>query len=91
MNEGESMTEPVVTEVEVGGVKMLQIVVDAVPLPASLTPAEREVVELILEGLSSKEIAARRGTAARTVANQLARVFEKMGVNSRGELIAALS
>lgn len=57
-------------------------------LPPGLTKAEQEVARLVCEGLSNIAIAERRGTSARTVANQLARVFEKLGVSSRVELQA---
>ncbi|UQA62031.1 helix-turn-helix domain-containing protein [Polyangium aurulentum] len=51
-----------------------------------LSPAEREVVELLLSGASNAEIARQRGTSARTVANQAASIFRKLGVGSRMEL-----
>lgn len=57
-------------------------------LPATLTPAERAVAALAIAGLANREIARRRGVAARTVANQLAAVFQKLGVGSRSELTA---
>jgi DNA-binding NarL/FixJ family response regulator len=60
-------------------------------LPATLTTAERAVVELILRGCSNAEIAKARGTASRTVANQVASIFRKLGVSSRAELIGKLS
>jgi DNA-binding CsgD family transcriptional regulator len=52
-----------------------------------LTPAELEVVTLVCEGRSNKEIAASRGTSVHTVGNQLAAVFAKLGVASRFELV----
>jgi DNA-binding NarL/FixJ family response regulator len=51
-----------------------------------LSRAEREVVELLLSGASNAEIARQRGTSARTVANQAASIFRKLGVGSRMEL-----
>ena len=57
---------------------------------AALTRAEREVVLLVLAGASSNEVAARRRTSSRTVANQLASAFRKLGVNGRTELAARL-
>ncbi|MGA9522244.1 MAG: helix-turn-helix transcriptional regulator [Myxococcaceae bacterium] len=57
-------------------------------LPSELSAAEAEVVRGALAGLSNLQIAAQRGTATRTVANQLASVFRKMGVQSRHELHA---
>jgi DNA-binding CsgD family transcriptional regulator len=44
-----------------------------------------------LAGLSNAEVAIRRGTSPRTIANQLASVLRKLGVGSRYELAAALT
>jgi DNA-binding CsgD family transcriptional regulator len=57
---------------------------------ANLSPAEMDVVERVLEGRSNAEIARARGTALRTVANQVANVFRKVGARSRVELAIAL-
>jgi DNA-binding NarL/FixJ family response regulator len=51
-----------------------------------LTDAERGVLALLLAGDSNSTIAARRGTSVRTVANQVASIFKKLGICSRGEL-----
>jgi DNA-binding CsgD family transcriptional regulator len=56
-----------------------------------LTPAEKAVVTLMLEGTGNTEIARARGTSGRTVANQIASVFRKLGVGSRAELAAMLA
>lgn len=58
---------------------------------AVLTPAERAVAELVAEGCSNREIAARRGSSVNTVGNQLASIFAKVSVSSRHELVARLS
>ncbi len=58
---------------------------------ASLTEAERAVVARVLEGASNAEIAAERGTSARTVANQLAAVYRKLGALGRAELAALVT
>lgn len=55
---------------------------------SSLSPAERDVVAAVVAGRSNAEIAAARGTSPRTVANQVALVFRKLGVGSRSELVA---
>ena len=55
-----------------------------------LSAAEREVAELVARGLSNAAIAKRRSTTARTVANQLAAIFRKLGVRSRAALVVAL-
>jgi DNA-binding NarL/FixJ family response regulator len=53
-----------------------------------LTETERGIVAAVLRGDTNAEIAAARGTSPRTVANQIARVFKKLGVGSRSELAA---
>jgi DNA-binding CsgD family transcriptional regulator len=59
-----------------------------IPLIANLTPAEREVALLVLDGHDSATIAELRGTSVRTTANQVASIFRKVGVRSRAELAA---
>jgi DNA-binding NarL/FixJ family response regulator len=54
--------------------------------PSCLTKAEAEVATLAVQGSSNADIAARRGTAVRTVANQIASIFDKLGIASRDEL-----
>ena len=53
-----------------------------------LTVAERGVVAGLLEGRSYSQIAAARGRSLRTVANQVASAYRKLGVGSRLELVA---
>ena len=55
---------------------------------AELTAAERQVALAVLAGYSNVEIARMRGSAPRTVANQVAAMFKKLGVRSRSELAA---
>lgn len=54
----------------------------------ALSPGEREVTELLLSGCSYREIAERRNRSVRTIANQIASAFKKLGVSSRAELAA---
>ncbi len=53
-----------------------------------LSPGEQEVVDLVLKGLSSTEVARLRGTSCRTVAKQLATAYGQLGLKSRRELAA---
>jgi DNA-binding CsgD family transcriptional regulator len=53
---------------------------------ASLTPAERSVVELAVRGLSNPEIAAELYIGRGTVKTHLAHVYAKLGVANRTEL-----
>jgi len=56
-------------------------------VPSSrLTKRELEVIGLILEGLSNKEIAGRLGLSEQTVKNHVARIMDKVDVRNRVEL-----
>jgi len=57
----------------------------------ALSAAECVVVEAILSGKHLAAIADERGTAPRTVSNQLASIYRKLGVGCRRGVIAALS
>jgi two-component system nitrate/nitrite response regulator NarP len=51
-----------------------------------LTPRERELVELVRQGLRNRDIAARLGVTEGTVKVYLHSIFDKVGVGSRTEL-----
>ena len=51
---------------------------------ASLTPVERQVVDLVAEGLRNTDIAARLFVAPSTIKTHLGHVFAKLGVSTRG-------
>ena len=53
----------------------------------SLTPREREVLQLVVEGLMNKEIADRLGIAQRTVKFHRAHLMDKLGAQSVVELL----
>jgi DNA-binding CsgD family transcriptional regulator len=55
-----------------------------------LSPREREVVRCVARGLTSAEIAAELYLSPHTVRDYVKSVFEKVGVSSRGELVAKL-
>lgn len=57
-------------------------------LDPRLTCAERQVVTGVLDGRTNAAIATARRTSSRTVANQLAGIYRKLGVSSRWELAA---
>lgn len=54
----------------------------------SLTPTERQVVKLVVEGLTNPRIADRMFISRGTVKVHLEHVFQKLGVHSRSELAA---
>ncbi len=55
-----------------------------------LTPRERELVEMVLQGDSNKQIARKLGISEQTVKNALSHAYESLGVQSRGELFHAV-
>jgi DNA-binding CsgD family transcriptional regulator/tetratricopeptide (TPR) repeat protein len=58
--------------------------------PASLTDAEAKVARLVADGLTNREVAARLFISRHTVDSHLRRVFAKLGVASRVELVTAI-
>lgn len=71
-----------------GDVLVLSLSLNARPVLAALSDAEREVVDGVLAGLSNAAIAKRRGTSERTVGNQLHSASRKLGVSGRSGLVA---
>ncbi|WP_433802784.1 AAA family ATPase [Actinomycetospora sp. CA-084318] len=53
---------------------------------ASLTPREREVVRLVAQGLTSREVAAALYVTPKAISYHLGNVFAKLGVTSRRQL-----
>jgi DNA-binding NarL/FixJ family response regulator len=56
---------------------------DEHPAWASLSASQHEIVALLLSGCEREEIARRRGTSERTIANQVAGLFRKLGVSGK--------
>jgi DNA-binding CsgD family transcriptional regulator len=56
----------------------------------NLTPAERRVADLVVEGCSNREVAAALFLSERTVASHLGHIYAKLGVRSRSRLARKL-
>ena len=76
--------------------KLLEVEVDGYtyvlnrirPLPAdTLTNRQRQVVRLVTQGLSNREIARKLRRSPATVAAHLRRIFQTLGVKSRTALV----
>ena len=83
-----------IAEVRAGGAPMTteiaRLVVQSFRAPsvapdAGLTVREAEILQLLTEGLSNKEIAHKTNIAAGTVRNHLANIFKKLHVRCRTE------
>ena len=57
----------------------------------TLTPRERDVVGRLLSGASTRQIAESTGLTVATVNTYLKRIFAKLGVHSRVELVARVT
>jgi DNA-binding NarL/FixJ family response regulator len=58
----------------------------ALPFP-ELTPREREILELVAQGLTNAAIAARLSLSVKTVRNRISDIFSKLHVTTRAEAI----
>jgi len=54
---------------------------------AVLTPRERQVFELVARGVTHREIAEQLGIGKKSVDTYRARLYQKLGINSRAELV----
>ena len=61
----------------------------ATPVEGELTRRERDIAELVASGRSNKEVASTLFLSAKTVENNLSRIYAKVGVRSRSELARA--
>jgi DNA-binding NarL/FixJ family response regulator len=55
--------------------------------PAKMTPRERQIVELVAEARSTKQIAFQLGIGAKTVEAHRTHIMKKLGVHSASELV----
>ena len=73
---------------------LLDLVISVRPLKmqptggmARLTQRERDVVRLVADGMRNQEIALQLNLTEHTVRNYLIRIFDKLGISSRVELV----
>ncbi len=59
-------------------------------LKVSLTPREVEILQLVLEGLATRDIADRICLSEQSVKLHLSRLFKKLDVNNRSQMILAV-
>jgi DNA-binding CsgD family transcriptional regulator len=56
------------------------------PSPLELTPTERQIADLVVQGLTNREVGASLFVSEKTVETNLTRIYRKMSVTSRREL-----
>jgi len=59
----------------------------ALPRPLPLARREEEVANLVAEGMSNREVGQKLGLSEHTVSNYLFRIYEKLGISGRVELV----
>lgn len=77
---GQSMLDPAVTA---RVLHRLRHGSDRDPLTQHLTPKEEQVLGLVAEGMTNRQIAERLGVAEKTVKNYVSTLLAKLGVESR--------
>jgi len=65
--------------------KVMDVSLDREPSKNALTPREREVMELVGEGLSNKHIGLRLDLQEKTVKHHMTQILTKLGVSNRTE------
>ena len=55
-----------------------------------LTPRERKIFELLIDNMSTKEIAKELKISEKTVRNHISNVMQKLGVNGRAGAVVEL-
>lgn len=65
--------------------------VNLVARPAQLSCREREISTLVAAGLSNRQIAEKLVVSVRTVEGHLYRLFAKLGINNRDQLVRLMS
>jgi DNA-binding CsgD family transcriptional regulator len=59
--------------------------------PLELTPTEERVARLVADGRTNREVAAELFLSRRTVEDNLSKIYRKLGVRSRAELVRSLT
>ena len=87
--EGEALLAPAVTRRLISEFALMQPQMKPSPVAAlaALTPRETHVLELVAEGLSNREIAARLVVTEETVKTHVSRMLTKLGLRDRTQAV----
>jgi DNA-binding CsgD family transcriptional regulator len=64
--------------------------VNGTPGGPDLTPTERRLADLVAQGCTNSEVAERMFLSVKTVEANLSRIYRKLGIRSRSELVGLL-
>jgi DNA-binding NarL/FixJ family response regulator len=84
---GQSFISPSLSSFLLSRKARTQIFLDQTPELQTLTPAERRILKLIAEDLTSKEIGDRLGISFHTVENHRAKICEKLNLHGSHSLL----
>ena len=87
------LCSPLATTIQLNGEEYFILSYDASPQtakPKALSAAEREIASFLLAGMTTAQIAEKRGASIRTVTTQIESIYRKLGIGSRAELAALL-
>jgi DNA-binding CsgD family transcriptional regulator len=84
-------TQEIILDTNVDGARYLLVRVPPATQPApSLSPREREIVRMVSQGYPNKLIADVLNISFWTVSTHLRRIFAKLGVTSRAQMVAQM-
>jgi len=84
---GEYFISPVISHFLVERNKKAEGLASSIPAIDRLTPAERVILKLIAEPLTSKEMAERLSVSVRTVENHRTHISQKLGIKGHNRLL----
>jgi DNA-binding NarL/FixJ family response regulator len=86
-------TPPLQNRLTVGELELRVVSLPSEPrkLPEALTPSERDVVRLLVRGMSYRQIAKARGVTEDTVSAQVSATMAKLAVESAHGIVAKLA
>ena len=93
VSSGQSILDPKVTQTVLGQVATLTEKLRTTEARSrdDLSPQEARILELVVEGKTNKEIAAKLGLSAKTVKNYLSNAFQKLHVSRRSHAAVLFS
>lgn len=87
----EAETQEIILDTNVDGTRYLLVRVPPAKHPApALSPREQEIVRMVSQGFPNKVIASVLNISSWTVSTHVRRIFAKLGVTSRAQMVAQI-